>query len=90
MYLSVISAKALDDYKLLIGFENNEQKIFDVKPYLEIGKFKELKDEKLFRTVKVKFDSIEWDNMLDLDPALLYEKGFSQNVKINKNEVYSD
>ncbi len=75
MYLSVISAKALDDYKLLIGFENNEQKIFDVKPYLEIGKFKELKDEKLFRTVKVKFDSIEWDNMLDLDPELLYEKG---------------
>ena len=66
MYLSVISAKALDDYKLLIGFENNEQKIFDVKPYLEIGKFKELKDEKLFRTVKVKFDSIE---------ELLYEKG---------------
>ncbi len=81
MYLSVISAKALDDYKLLIGFENNEQKIFDVKPYLEIGKFKELKDEKLFRTVKVKFDSIE---------ELLYEKGFSQNAKINKNEVYSD
>lgn len=75
MYLSVISAKALDDYKLLIGFENNEQKIFDVKPYLEIGKFKELKDEKLFRTVKVKFDSIEWDNMLDLDPELLYQKG---------------
>lgn len=75
MYLSVISAKPLDDYKLLIGFENNEQKIFDVKPYLEIGKFKELKDEKLFRTVKVKFDSIEWDNMLDLDPELLYKKG---------------
>jgi len=45
MYLSVISAKALDDYKLLIGFENNEQKIFDAKPYLEIGKFKELKDK---------------------------------------------
>ncbi len=78
MYLSVIYAKALDDYKLLIGFENNEQKIFDVKPYLEIGKFKELKNEKLFRTVKVKFDSIEWDNMLDLDPELLYQKGLSK------------
>lgn len=78
MYLSVLYAKALDDYKLLIGFENNEQKIFDVKPYLEIGKFKELKNEKLFRTVKVKFDSIEWDNMLDLDPELLYQKGLSK------------
>jgi len=89
MCLSVIFAKALDDYKLLIGFENNEQKIFDVKPYLEIGKFKELKDEKLFRTVKVKFDSIEWDNMLDLDPGLLYGKMYSQydNTRVMRRRL---
>jgi hypothetical protein len=74
MYLSVISAKPLDDYKLLLAFENSEEKIFDVKPYLEIGKFKELKDINLFNSVKVKFDSIGWDNMLDLDPELLYDK----------------
>lgn len=78
MYLSVISVKPLDDYRLFLEFENNEQKVFDVKPYLEIGKFKELKDERLFRSVKVKFDSIEWDNMLDLDPELLYQKGHSE------------
>ncbi len=78
MYLSVISAKPLDDYKLLLAFENSEEKIFDVKPYLEIGKFKELKDIKLFNSVKVKFDSIEWDNMLDLDPELLYNKSVLQ------------
>lgn len=78
MYLSVISVRALEDYKLFLEFENNEKKVFDVKPYLEIGKFKELKDERLFKSVKVKFDSIEWDNMLDLDPELLYTKGLSQ------------
>jgi hypothetical protein len=81
MYLSVISAKPLDDYKLLLAFENSEEKIFDVKPYLEIGKFKELKDVNLFNTVKVKFDSIEWDNMLDIDPELLYNKSVLQNDK---------
>lgn len=80
MYLSVVSAKPLENYELLIGFENNEQKIFDLKPYLEIGKFRELKDENMFRSVKVRFDSIEWDNMLDLDPELLYKNG----IKIGK------
>jgi hypothetical protein len=74
MYLAVTDVKALDDYQLLLKFENNEEKIFDVTPYLEIGKFKELKDKALFKTVRVSFDSIEWDNGLDLDPELLYQK----------------
>jgi hypothetical protein len=74
MYLSVVSVKPLKDYKLLLKFENNEEKIFDIKPYLDIGKFQELKDEKLFKTVKISFDTIEWNNGLDFDPEILYEK----------------
>ncbi len=74
MYLSVIDVKPLKDYKLLLKFENNEEKIFDITPYLEIGKFKELKDKELFNSVKVSFDTIEWSNGLDLDPEFLYEK----------------
>jgi hypothetical protein len=74
MYLSVIDVKAMDDYKLFLTFENNEQKIFDVSPYLEIGKFSELKDKAIFDSVKVSFDSIEWSNHLDLDPEVLYSK----------------
>ena len=30
-----INVKPLNDYKLLITFNNNETKIFDVKPYLK-------------------------------------------------------
>ena len=74
MYLSVIGVKPMDDYKLSLTFENNEQKVFDVSPYLEIGKFAELKDKTIFDSVKVSFDSIEWSNQLDLDPEILYEK----------------
>jgi hypothetical protein len=74
MYLSIIDVKALEDYKLLLKFENDEEKIFDMKPYLDIGKFKELKDKKLFDTVRVSFDTIEWNNGLDFDPEVLYEK----------------
>ncbi|NTU42499.1 MAG: DUF2442 domain-containing protein [Nitrospirales bacterium] len=74
MYAAVTSVKPLDDYKLLLEFENREKRIFDVAPYLSTGKFAELRDMSLFRSVTVKFDSIEWVNHLDLDPEFLYDK----------------
>ncbi|WP_129600937.1 DUF2442 domain-containing protein [Anaerophilus nitritogenes] len=75
MYLSVINVEPLSDYQLLLTFENGEKKIFDMKPYLDKGIFKELKDEKIFRSVKISFDTIEWSNQADIDPEVLYEKG---------------
>lgn len=75
MYLSVKSVRPLAGYKLLLKFENDEKKIFDVKPYLDIGKFSELKNISLFNSVSVSFDSIEWANHLDFDPEFLYKKG---------------
>ena len=74
MYVSVNKVQALNDYKLELTFENNETKIFDVKPYLHTGLFKTLKDEKLFKRVTVSYDTIEWPNGVDLDPEVLYEK----------------
>ena len=74
MYLSVIDVKPLRDYKLLLMFENEEKRIFDVSPYLDIGIFEQLKDPSMFNTVRVSFDSIEWANQADLDPELLYQK----------------
>lgn len=76
MYLSVKNVKPLDNYKLWLQFENNEEKFFDVSPYLNIGKFSELKDISLFNSVVVSFDSIEWSNHLDLDPEFLYQKSY--------------
>ncbi len=77
MYLAVKSVKPLEGYKLLIRFENNEERLFDVSPYLDIGRLSELKDVSMFNSVKVSFDSIEWANHLDLDPELLYQRSES-------------
>ncbi|CEK40114.1 DUF2442 domain-containing protein [Paraclostridium sordellii] len=73
MYLAVKGVKAIDNYKLILTFENNEKRLFDMTPYLELGVFKTLKDENLFKTVKVSFDTIEWSNGVDIDPETLYE-----------------
>ncbi len=74
MYLSIRNVKPQDDYLLHLTFENGEERLFDMKPYLEIGIFKELKDTGLFKTVKLSFDSIEWANEADFDPEILYQK----------------
>ena len=74
MYLAVKSVKPLDEYKLLLKFENGEEKIFDMTPYLDIGKLSELKNKSLFDSVSICFDSIKWANHLDIDPEILYQK----------------
>ncbi len=44
----IIKVEPLEDYKLLLTFENNEKKIKDMKPYLNKGIFKKLKDINFF------------------------------------------
>ena len=77
MYPPVKSVKPLAGYRLLLEFGNGEEKVFDVSPYLTIGKFTDLKNPAMFASVVVKFDSIEWANHLDIDPEFLYEKSIT-------------
>lgn len=79
MYLAVKEVKPQDNYHLLLTFENGEKRQFDVKPYLHLGIFQELKDEKMFKTVRTSFDTIEWENEADFDPEFLYQA--SQKVE---------
>ena len=74
MFFAVIDVAPLNGYTLHLKFKNGEEKIFDMKPYLETGIFKELKDEKIFKTVKVSFDTVEWANKADIDPETLYHE----------------
>lgn len=68
----VIEVKPEKDFSLLLTFSNGEKKRFDVKPYLNIGVFRDLKDESLFNSVKPFLGSIQWANGLDLCPDTLY------------------
>ena len=61
-----------NDYTLKIVFTNNEVKLFDVKPYLSIGVFKELNDLALFKTAFESFGTVTWKNGQDLCPDTLY------------------
>ncbi len=74
MYPSVKNVKPLKKNILLLNFDNGEVKIFDMKPYLDQGLFKELNDESIFNSVHVSFDTVEWSNGVDICPEILYEQ----------------
>lgn len=67
-----IDVKPLPNYEILITFNNNEKKIFDVKPYMNFKPFEELKNIALFNTVKIDGLSIAWANNADICPDELY------------------
>ena len=75
MYPAVKEVKPGADYTLLLTFDNGDKKRFDMKPYLEKGIFRELKDISKFNTVHISFDTIEWENEADFDPQVLYVEG---------------
>lgn len=72
MYHGVKSVKAAEGHHLIVEFDNGEWRLFDVKPLLAIGRFRELTAQQEFRKVRVAFDTVEWENGLDIDPEYLY------------------
>ena len=74
MYPAVVSVERKDDYILSIVFDNGERGLLDMKPYLDLGVFKRIRDLGIFETVHVSFDTIAWESGADLDPEFVYEK----------------
>jgi hypothetical protein len=74
MYPSVKNVIPTEDYVLSIDFDNGEHGTLDMKPFLDFGVFRRLKDRDAFERVRVAFDTIEWDSGIDLDPEFIYDK----------------
>ncbi|MEW6710945.1 MAG: DUF2442 domain-containing protein [Candidatus Riflebacteria bacterium] len=70
---------ANNDFSLSLIFENGEEKIFDCRPYLEIGVFRELKDFNYFSKAIVQFGTVAWPHEQDFCPDTLYLD--SKNIK---------
>ncbi|MBF0491280.1 MAG: DUF2442 domain-containing protein [Deltaproteobacteria bacterium] len=68
------TVKAELGYELELEFDSGERKKFDVKPYLEFGFFKELKDINYFCKVRPFMGTIQWPHGQDFCPDTLYEK----------------
>lgn len=73
MYYSVKDAKAVDDSKLYLRFEDGKCGIYDMTPLLSEGVFRKLADRALFNAVRSDGFTAVWPNGLDVAPEELYE-----------------
>ena len=60
------------NYTICLIFDNGEEGIFDVKPYLDKGMFRELRDLSVFNSVKPIMGTVQWKNGQDFCPDTLY------------------
>jgi len=67
-----IDVKPLEQYRLLITFDNNEQRVFDVTPYLSDSFFAPLQNTAIFKSVKINPLTVEWPGGIDMCPDELY------------------
>lgn len=71
----VTDVEPAQDYHLLVTFENGEKRLFDVRPYLDRGVFRDLCNEVAFAQVRAHLGTVVWQGGQDLCPDTLYEQG---------------
>lgn len=75
MFLEVIQAKYLDNYRLLLTFNTGDQKTVDLQNELNGSVFTPLKQLDYFKKFQIKYNTVEWENGADYAPGYLYEIG---------------
>lgn len=73
----VQSATAIDDHTLIVEFDNEQKRRYDVTPLLEKEMFFPLKNPALFKAVKVEQGgyAVVWNNAIDISEYELWSHG---------------
>ena len=71
MIPDVIHFEILTDHRIKVTLSNGKRGIFDVKPYLDRGIFKELKDYNYFKRARIEFGTLTWPNEQDFSPETI-------------------
>lgn len=71
MHWDVKTVKALPDHRIYVETEGGRKGVFDMKPYLDRGVFRELKDVHYFNQVGVVLGAVTWPHAQDIAPETL-------------------
>lgn len=63
--------KPLSDYRIYVEIVDGRKGIFDLKPYLDRGVLRELRDTRYFQQVGILFGAVTWPNNQDIAPETL-------------------
>jgi hypothetical protein len=79
-----VSVTPLSDFRIEVAFETGERRIFDLKPYLDRGVFRQLQDPAIFFTAHVAAGSVEWRGETSLSsPALSFDTLYLDGVPVD-------
>ncbi len=73
--IRVLDVAYVNDYKLLILFNDGTRKMADLRPFLTGGILGELQDLNKFTQFSLNGCTIKWANGADLAPEFLYDIG---------------
>lgn len=78
-YPKILSARATDAHTLLVEFDNNQKRKYDITPLLGKEMFMPLKDYALFKAVKVEKGgyAVAWNSEIDISEYELWIHGQS-------------
>jgi hypothetical protein len=74
MYWDVTTVKPLTDSRIQVELADGRKGIFDLKPYLDHGVFRELRDVNYFNQVGILFGAVTWPHEQDIAPETLLAK----------------
>ncbi len=70
---TIVSVTPLENFSLLLEFNNGEKRIADISDLLNKPVYQPLKDEELFKKVHIIHDyTIAWNDEIDMCPDSLY------------------
>jgi hypothetical protein len=75
MFIEIVNANYISDYKISLNFNTGDIKVVDLKNELVGSIFEPLKDLNNFKQFTVKYNTIEWKNGADFAPEYLYQIG---------------
>ncbi|MGH8554038.1 MAG: DUF2442 domain-containing protein [Gammaproteobacteria bacterium] len=71
MHWDVKTVKPLPNYRIYVEIEDGRKGIFDLKPYLDRGVFRELRNVRYFNQVSILLGAVTWPNEQDIAPETL-------------------
>ncbi len=71
--IRVASVIAEPNFYLLLTFSNNEQRRFDMNPYLHFPVYQPLQNPGYFGLARVGYGTVVWPGEIDIAPETLYK-----------------
>ena len=71
-YPKLLKVEVISTLKLILHYENNEERVLNLQKYMISDFFRELEDFEYFKKVKLIDNTVSWPNEQDIAPETIY------------------